>query len=197
MCACFSSHTHTHTQRQKHSRLLKRHTLATKAEAHFNDLCAAHIHASVHTVLDCSLRVTGFISGQDKRLQSCTEHIFDRVEATQKCLCLVKQIRQIYYWKLLYYYDVIKQRVAHPSSFAHSVCVSMFKPNLPICLFIMNNRLLTYCSYLRHLHVISSLHLSVWPLFSLCLRFHCHLPPPPTCSQAGWCWVQGVFGWRS
>lgn len=36
------------------------------------------------TVLDCSLRVTGFIGGRDKRLQSSTEHIiFNRVEATQ------------------------------------------------------------------------------------------------------------------
>lgn len=36
---------------------------------------SAHMHATMHTVLDCSLRVTGFIGGQDKKLQSCTEHM--------------------------------------------------------------------------------------------------------------------------
>lgn len=50
------------------------------------------MHASMHTVLDCSRRVTGFIGGQDQRLQSCTEHIFNRVEETQKCFSLFKQI---------------------------------------------------------------------------------------------------------
>lgn len=67
----------------------------TNAEARFNDFSlSAHIHACMHsTVLDCSQRVTGFIGGQGKRLQSCTEHIFNRAEATQKCFSLVKQIR--------------------------------------------------------------------------------------------------------
>lgn len=51
-----------------------------------------HMHAGMHTVLNCSLRVTGFISGQDKRIQSCAEHIFNRVEETQKCFSLLKQI---------------------------------------------------------------------------------------------------------
>lgn len=84
-CTPVSHHMHTKTLKA-HWTQMQRHTLI------FFSSSWKHMHASMHTVLDCSRRVAGFIGGQDQRLQSCTEHIFNRVEETQKCFSLFKQI---------------------------------------------------------------------------------------------------------